>query len=110
MTVPRPTSRPHENFDRRRGEYAHACAVTSGLAASHSPLFYCPFSRRAAMQTRRAGPFGELPAASWRRQWQPMSRNDAAELKVPEELNRQRILNQLEMFYAGDLEGALARV
>lgn len=27
-----------------------------------------------------------------------------------EELNRQRILNMLEIFYSGDLEGALARV
>ena len=32
-----------------------------------------------------------------------------AENKMIEQLNRQRVLNMLEMFYSGDIEGALAR-
>src|SRR6476659_1783684 len=39
-----------------------------------------------------------------------LGRNGApAELKVTDELNRQRILNMLEIYYSGDLEGTLAR-
>jgi ketosteroid isomerase-like protein len=39
-----------------------------------------------------------------------LKRNDApAELQVTDELNRQRILNMLEIYYSGDLEGTLAR-
>src|ERR1700733_5777268 len=44
----------------------------------------------------------------------PASRNPSraptpAETKMVEQLNRQRVINMLETFYAGDLEGALDR-
>jgi ketosteroid isomerase-like protein len=52
-----------------------------------------------------------LIPARFRSKWQLQYESGAtpAENKMVEQLNRQRVLNMLDTFYSGDIEGALAR-